>query len=139
VRVHAFRRVLQSPMLIAFLTTDLVFPSRIRPIAERLGARLQTALSAENLVARLAEAGDEKAIAILDLSGGNIDPATILPRLKSLSNTPLTIIAFAPHVHESKLDAARNVGCDFVLTRGQFDAQIESLLERLASDSGEQQ
>jgi hypothetical protein len=119
-------------MLIAFLTTDLVFPSRVRPVAERLGARFETAMTSDALAAKLADVPDSLSIVLIDLNS-NADPASTIAKLKSLPAPPRTIVAFGPHVHEARLAAARDAGCDLVLTRGQFDSQIESLLERLTS------
>jgi hypothetical protein len=134
VRVQGLN-VINNSMLIAFLTGDLVFPSRIRPIAERLGANFQTFSGAENLAVKLTESADES-IVLIDLSSGAVDPAVVVPQLKALANPPRAIVAFGPHVHEAKLSAARAAGCDFVMTRGQFDAQGESLLQQLAQKAG---
>lgn len=114
-------------MLIVFLTNDLVFPSRVRGAADKIGARFETAANADSLIAKL-EA--EPAVVILDLNAPAVDAASLVPRLKSLAAPPLGIIAFGPHVHEAKLAAAEAAGCDVVLTRGQFDAQMEAVLRR---------
>jgi CheY-like chemotaxis protein len=119
---------------IYFLTNDLVFPSRIAGIAQQLGDKLETALSADALMAKLNGAAAPNAVVLLDLNSPAVDPATIVPRLKALPNAPQAIIAFGPHVHEQKLAAATAAGCDVVLTRGQFDAQMRDLLARFSAD-----
>jgi CheY-like chemotaxis protein len=115
---------------IAFLTSDLVFPSRVAGIAAQLGAQQTTAATVESLAAKL-ESISGPVVALLDLSSPTIEPAVVVARLKSLPNPPKSIIAFGPHVHEAKLAAATAAGCDLVLTRGQFNSQINELLGRL--------
>jgi CheY-like chemotaxis protein len=117
-------------MLITFLTNNIMFPSRIAGIVEQLHAQLETAATIDALLAKLT--GElEPAVVIIDLNLPGIDPTAVVQEIKSLPLPPRAIIAFAPHVHEEKLAAARNAGCDVVLTQGQFDRQIQSVLEQL--------
>lgn len=123
-------------MHILFLTGDLVFPSRVRGVAEALGARLIMAPRIDALLTKYAEAvsgeetADTRALVLLDLNSPGVDAAQVVPRLKELSPPPKAIIAFGPHVHVQKLAAAKEAGCDEVLTRGQFDTQMAELIER---------
>jgi hypothetical protein len=39
------------------------------------------------------------------------------------------IIAFGSHVHESRLNCAKEAGCDLVITRGQFSAKPDEYLK----------
>ena len=121
-------------MPIYFLTSDLVFPSRVAGVAQQLGDKLETANSADALIAKLSGAAAPGAVVLLDLNSAGVDPAAIVPRLKALPQPPQAIIAFGPHVHEQKLAAATAAGCDLVLTRGQFDAQMRDLLARFSAD-----
>jgi CheY-like chemotaxis protein len=123
-------------VLIAFLTCDLVFPSRVAGVAQRLGARMETAATADALLTKLAAEPSQGVVVLLDLNLPGIDPATIVPRIKALATPPQAIIAFGPHVHEEKLSAAQAAGCDVVLTRGQFDVQMQNLLARILKPSG---
>lgn len=118
---------------IAFLTTDLVFPSRIAGIAQRLGAQLVTAATYESLLGRLGNVGTVD-VFILDLNSPGCDAAAIVPRLKAIANSPAAVIAYGPHVHEAKLATAARAGCDFVLTRAQFDSQADKLLTDLVNE-----
>jgi CheY-like chemotaxis protein len=117
--------------LVAFLTGDLVFPSRVAPVAQRLGAQFVTAGNAETLLTKIDSASVDRVIVLLDLNSPAVDPGAIAPQLKMRSKPQTSMIAFGPHVHAAKLAAAQAAGCDLVLTRGQFDAQIESLLAEL--------
>ena len=73
-------------------------------------------------------------LVILDLSMPAVD---VWPRrcraLRALASGP-QILAFGRHVHEDKLRLAAAAGCDAVLARGQFHAQVEQILTRYADD-----
>jgi len=120
-------------MLIAFLTTDLIFPSRVAGVAGKIGARMETAVSESALLAKLRETDSADILVLLDLSTAGIDPPKLVAAVRAQSPPPRAIIAFGPHVHEAKLAAARAAGCDLVLSRGQFDTQIGTILEQFAT------
>ncbi len=117
-------------MQVLFLTNDLVFPSRVAGVAQRLGARMETAATVEAIIEKM-EAAAAPSVVIIDLNATGFDAETLVLKLNALPHPPRTIVAFGPHVHEAKLEAARSAGCDIVLTRGQFDAQMDALLEKL--------
>ncbi|MCC7086597.1 MAG: hypothetical protein IT427_16485 [Pirellulales bacterium] len=119
-------------MMILFLTSDLVFPSRASGIAQRLGATLVTATTIESLLAQW-NGSSASTIALIDLNSPGVDPAAVVPRLRELNDPPKSIVAFGPHVQESKLAAARAAGCDLVLARGQFNAQMDRLIAEALS------
>jgi CheY-like chemotaxis protein len=123
-------------MRIIFFTGDLVFPSRVAGVARRLGAQMNVVASAEALSASFNAAPQQGAVVLLDLNSPAVDVADVVARIKTLG-TVSVIVAFGPHVHEAKLDAARAAGCDFVLTRGQFDSQMEAILSKSLSMLGQ--
>jgi CheY-like chemotaxis protein len=108
------------------LSSDLSFPSQVTVLARQLGLDLELAISVPALMEK-AGAGSVKAV-ILDLSTSGMDPAELVPQLRSFPTPPLSILAFGSHVHEAQLEAARNAGCDLVLARGQFHARMGDVL-----------
>ncbi|HEY2882279.1 MAG TPA: hypothetical protein VGJ15_07590 [Pirellulales bacterium] len=120
-------------MLIIFCTNDLVFPSRAAAIAKQLESRMETAMSADAAVAKL-QTTTEPTIVILDLNSSAVQVNSIVPRLQGLKQPPKAIIAFGPHVHADKLKAAEAAGCNLVLTRGQFDSNMEAILRQFAEE-----
>ena len=52
-----------------------------------------------------------------------------LNRLKASEGSGTRVVAFGPHVHEQRLAAARDAGCDLVVSRGQFFSQLETILK----------
>jgi DNA-binding NarL/FixJ family response regulator len=114
------------------LTTDLMTASKAQGAAARAGCALKTVASASALLAHAAE--HSASLIILDLSSPAIDPATLVPQLRALGSRP-AILAFGPHVHEARLKAAVEAGCDSVIARGQFHAQAQEILARHAAPS----
>jgi CheY-like chemotaxis protein len=119
-------------MSVIFFSTDLVFSSRLAAAADRQGIALVTVSSIDAALARLADGA--VALAILDLSVSGLRPDDAVRRLREAQKN-LALVAYAPHVHEERLQAARDAGCDLVLSRGGFDRQIDDLLARYAAKS----
>jgi CheY-like chemotaxis protein len=120
-------------MTVVLFTADLACSSKVAGAAARTGRRLETAMSAAALLDKAAGAK----LVIIDLTAPEAEPGALLPRLRALSPPPTVVVAFGPHVHEADLAAARTAGCDLVLTRGQFHAQVDELLMKyLVGDPG---
>ena len=111
-------------MTVLFLTADLMFASRAQMAASRQGVQLVTVGEADKALEACQQA--EFARVLLDLTLPDIDPAALVPQLRSVSHPPREIVAYAPHVHEARLAAAQQAGCDRVLTRGQFNSQLDT-------------
>src|SRR5690242_20501208 len=110
-------------MTVLFLTTDLMFTSRLAGVAARLGVALRTAGTPAALTELVAAEPDS--LVLIDLTLSGLDPRTLVAELKASTTPPRTIVAYGPHVHENRLAEAAAAGCDEVLTRGQFSAQME--------------
>ena len=120
-------------MPILFISAELMFVSRVNSVAATLGVELQTALSGAKGEELLATANPS--IVVVDLSAPGVDIEKLMTtvRVKAQSDGATTtfaprVVAFAPHVHEQKLAAAKAAGCDAVLSRGQFDRSIADVL-----------
>ena len=117
-------------MPVLLVSADLLFASRLAGAAERLAVTLETAANAQSALDRCA-AGPVKLV-LLDLTLPGLDVATLVAQLRAAEHAPRAIVAYGPHVHEAKLQAAEQAHCDAVLTRGQFNAQMEEVLSRWA-------
>ncbi|MEX0936503.1 MAG: hypothetical protein WDZ59_01495 [Pirellulales bacterium] len=113
-------------MSIVFLTRDLMFSSRVAGAAKQHGVALETFGDAQAAVARC-EQGDVLLL-IADLSTAGLDVVTLVQALDQFAAPRPRVIAFAPHVHEAKLLAAAQAGCDEVLSRGQFNTRAEQIV-----------
>jgi CheY-like chemotaxis protein len=114
-------------MSVVLLTGDLTVISRVQGAASRAGANLRAVLGAAQAIDCCLNEPVE--FLILDLSAASLDAMAIVEQLKAAPNRP-RVIAFGPHVHEERLQAARKAGCDEVVSRGQFFAQVEGMLAR---------
>jgi DNA-binding NarL/FixJ family response regulator len=102
--------------------------SRIEAAAYRCGLSLRSTSDSESLLATCAE--PPAGLVIVDLTLASVDVASIVSQLRSLPGAGPAVIAFGPHVHQALLDAANQAGCDEVLSRGQFFAQMDAILAR---------
>jgi CheY-like chemotaxis protein len=114
-------------MSVVLLSRDLMTASRAEGAALRQQIPLRTVGGVEQAVAACTEA--PVALVIVDLTTASLDVAGLVEQLKQGNLVP-SIVAFGPHVHEAALAAAREAGCDAVLTRGQFFAELDGVVAR---------
>ncbi len=118
-------------MTIVLLSGDLMVVSRVQNAAAAAGVGVQSAGSLSQAVEKCAELSAPQLI--VDLSAPALDIANLVMQLRGRQADDATasrIIAFGPHVHEARLAAAREAGCDAVMSRGQFFGQIDAILAR---------
>jgi len=114
-------------MRVLLLTSDLAVSSKVAGAAVRQQAVLVVAADVEN--AGASDPEESYNLAIVDLGIPRLDVRQIVERLKAQPQPPRSILAFGPHVHEGLLQAARDAGCDRVLSRGQFYTQLDEILK----------
>ncbi len=112
--------------IVAFLTADLLFQSRAASLAASANVRLIADRTTEKLIGKLAD-GDGVRLVIVDLTLELSDLKTAIDSLTTHCPNATTV-AYGPHVHEAKLQRAVEAGFDQVMTRGQFDRQMQSLI-----------
>ncbi|TWT56716.1 hypothetical protein KOR42_00700 [Thalassoglobus neptunius] len=102
------------------LCNDLMFSSQLNGAAQRAGCVPRTCLGQTSAMKELGSQQIRWVVVDLELSG--VD-------LAALRNaTSAKIVAFGPHVQTDRLAAARSAGCDFVLSRGEINRGLETLL-----------
>src|SRR5882672_6529796 len=119
-------------MTIAALISDLALQSQVRGAAEIVGQQVVFATS-EDALSAAAQAHLPRLI-LLDLTHPGLRPEGIVARVREASSGA-TIVAFGPHVHKERLEAARRAGCDLVLSRGQFHADMAAILRRAGGEA----
>jgi DNA-binding NarL/FixJ family response regulator len=117
-------------MTVLALVSDLMMQSQVSGAATRAGAVLEIATTADALLAKAAASGPR--LLIVDLSHPGLDPRALFGSLKQLVPAESVTLAFGPHVHAALLAEAAEAGCDTVISRGQFHAQMEAILKRYA-------
>ena len=114
-------------MTVVLLSSDLTVLSRMEGAATRLGQTVRSA-SGEALAVELCKDDDARTL-VIDLSMQSVDLASLVNQLKANEGSSTRVVAFGPHVHEQRLAAAREAGCDFVVSRGQFLSQLDAILK----------
>jgi len=118
-------------MHIILFTCNLMCSSKIAGEVHTRQGSLDVVSSAAELLNR---AGSRAANLVnLDLNMSEFNPRDLLASLRQLDPAPEALVAYAPHVHEAKLAAAKEAGCDVVLSQGAFHRKISNLLDHYAS------
>ena len=114
------------------LTTNLLFSSMVTGTASALG--LEVAVAGD--VAEAVELCRAKpcAYVIIDLGMEEIEIETAVVRLREAAGAVPTI-AYGSHVKKDRLDRARAAGCDEVMPRSKFSAELPALLQRFFDGS----
>lgn len=113
-------------MSVALLTTDLMQSSQVSGAAQRVGTQLRVFSAADALCSALA--AEPARLVVIDLSLPGLDVPALMARLQQLPAGPPRTLAFGPHVHRDRLAQAREAGCQQVVSRGQFHAEMDGLL-----------
>ena len=114
-------------MTVVLLSGDLMVMSRVAGAAAQHRVDLQTASNSQQAVQSCIE--HSARMLVLDLSTPSLNVAELVAAVKTDKDAAPTIVAFGPHVHEERLAAARDAGCDRVVSRGQFFGQLDTLLQ----------
>jgi DNA-binding NarL/FixJ family response regulator len=117
------------------LSRDLIFTSKVTGTARALGRRVMVAGSPA-LAAQMIEQW-RPLVVFVDLAAGDLaSPAALIALAKTAPGTPF--VAFGSHVDTASLAAAAAAGCDPVLPRSRFTAELPDLIRRyLGVDSSE--
>jgi CheY-like chemotaxis protein len=115
-----------SPGLL--LSRDLIFTSKITGTARALGHRVLVAGDA-TLAATMIEQWSPRVV-FVDLSAGDLSQPAALLAFRNLAAPTTPFVAFGSHVDTAALDAARDAGCDPVLPRSRFSAELPDLIRR---------
>ena len=113
--------------MILLLSSDLMFQSKISSTVRAEGKGFVVERSAVKLVERVQEP-DAVSLVLLDLTLMSVDLTQDIPLLhESFPNCK--ILAYGPHVDVDRLTLAEESGADTVLTRGQIDRDLVSIIQ----------
>jgi CheY-like chemotaxis protein len=106
---------------------DLLFKSKISETAETLGVEARFPRSPKKLLETLRESPPE--LLVLDLNSARFEPLTLLRTVKSDNATKdVPTVGFLSHVQKGLAVAAREAGCDQVITRSAFTKDLPKIL-----------
>ena len=103
-----------------------MFSSRVAHFAREMGQDFSLCAAVDDLIDKVSA---DETLVIIDLSLPQLEIGPAVANLRSKAEN-MKCIAFAPHVHQSKLAMAVDAGCDEVFSRGQFNNQIQQILNK---------
>ena len=109
------------------VTNDLLFSSQAAGAATTAAVEIRVVGALDQLL----DAEPRPALVLLDLSMPGLDPSADVPRVRA-AMPGAAIVAYGPHVHEDRLQQARDAGCTEVLTRGQMHRDLDRVLRQYA-------
>lgn len=109
------------------LARDLFFTTKITGTAGLLGFPVQVLGSTEPAVVRIGEI--QPALVVIDLAAGDLGAPEAIARYRAAA-PDATLLAYGSHVEADALRQAREAGCDLVLPRSRFTAELPDLLRR---------
>jgi hypothetical protein len=115
------------------LSRDLIFTSKVTGTARELGRRVMVAGNLA-LATSMVEQWRPRVV-FVDLAAGELASPVAIVALRRLADPSTAFVAFGSHVDTAALDAARGAGCDPVLPRSQFTAQLPELVRRYLPDA----
>lgn len=116
---------------VLFVSSDLMFRSRIDDAARHAGVDLRVARSAEQLERQLNAGAPD--LVIVDLEMETMDAAAAIRRLREGVDGPgRRIVAYAGHTNVSAIENGRAAGAGVVLARSGLVAQLPALLGSFA-------
>lgn len=110
------------------ICSDLFFTSKITSTAKEFGIPYQVVFAKPTSLAKNCEG--EYLFAILDLESSDFPVQEILDAGTFGPETP--VLAFGSHVNVDRLNEAKNAGCQDVMPRSRFSAELPQLLQQYA-------
>ena len=113
--------------MVLAVVDDLLFSSKIRAAAKAIDQPTVFVRRRADVAAALRE--HRPHTVVIDLDRDALDPIGVIHDLQAdADRARLRVIGFASHVHADRLRLAREAGCDRVLARSGFVADLPALL-----------
>lgn len=109
------------------LCRDLIFTSKITGTARALGKTVVVAGNRALATAMLERWAPQ--VVFVDLTAGDLVNVESLRAFQAQARSA-PFVAFGPHVDAQALADAAEAGCELVLTRGRFTAELPDLIGR---------
>ena len=116
------------------LSRDLFFTERVTATAVALGYRmLPTRPTGDPFQVRTLIQQRRPRVVVLDLTAGELVTPAAVASYRQMTGPDTWYLAVGPHVQADLLDAAREAGCQVVLPRSKFFAELPAHLRRFFS------
>ena len=113
------------------LSRDLMFTAKVRGTAAELGYRMRVA--GDVSIARMQIQKWQPRVVFIDLTAGDLVAPAALRAYQQIAGPATWFVAAGPHVQADTLAAARAAGCQAVMPRSQFAAELPALMQRYFS------
>ena len=113
---------------------NLFFLGRVEAVAEPLGYEIQQAKTESVFWENYG--GRRPALILVDLEGDEPIWSNVLEKLDHQELGETKIVAFGPHENVATLERARNLGCDLVLNKGEFNRELPKIIGSIKINSG---
>jgi CheY-like chemotaxis protein len=117
-----------STGLFLLLSRDLIFTTKVKGTAEALSYRIVVASERAQAVALIAKW--QPRVVLVDLTAGDMAAPEALIAYQELAGPDAWFVAFGPHVEADALAAAKAAGCQAVMPRSKFSAELPELLRQ---------
>ena len=118
--------------LCLILSDDMIDGSRIGGHARALGFDV---VIARTQAIALGHLDRQPAAVLADLHNATLDPAGLVAAIGAMQPRP-RLVVFGSHVDVARLKAARAAGCDLVLPRSAFFADLDADIVRWCQPTG---
>ncbi|MBI3780208.1 MAG: hypothetical protein HY278_03990 [candidate division NC10 bacterium] len=123
---------MNQPVLVA--VDDLFFVSKITETARQLGISLLFARTQDEVIARALS--EKPALLIIDLNSARCNPIETIGQIKEDADLRhIPIVGFLSHVQADLKVKASMAGCDRVMPRSVFTAQLPKILSEYTASS----
>ena len=112
---------------ILVLGQNLFFLPRIQNVADPLGFEVKRAADEAGFWGSYREV--KPALILVDLEGDQATWTSVVRDLRAQPHPRPKIVAFGPHADLAALELARELGCDAVLTKGEFSSKLHQIVE----------
>ena len=113
---------------------NLFFLPRIQNVAAPLGYEVRRTATESSLWDNYHES--VPVLVLVDLEGDKDTWTTVVQGLQKLEEPRPKIVAFGPHADVAALELARKLGCDRVLTKGEFSSSLQQIIESRGAVDG---
>lgn len=110
---------------VVFLTSDLMFSSRVGAAAKQSGVGMVLVVNAGQLPDKLTA---DCRLVLVDLTLERLNLPSVVGAVRA-GAPQAKVIAYGAHVDHAGLADASEAGCDQVLTRNQFNQRYAELLQ----------
>ena len=119
---------------VLLLGQNLFFSGRVEASAEPQGYEVQWATTESIFWDHYGSR--RPGLILIDLEGDEPTWSNVLKKLNQQKLDGVKVVAFGPHENVATLERARNLGCDLVLNKGEFNRDLAKIIGSIEVNSG---